>query len=866
MASSARIDELRNKFDENPRRYFAPLANEFRKAGDPEQAIFICEEYLPQQPGHMSGHIVYGQALYELNKHDDARGVFETALSLDPENLIALRHLGDIARLGGDPTTARMWYQRVLEADPRNEEIAQLMLSLLNDSPGANPTSMTPRGTTAVEADASDSAEIQSESIAEPELVVEQSIDPPLPVTPPAPVYEETRRVSPHAPKESDLLDLDDFDLGGVPLSELRAASATPIYQPAQPFDPSQPFDESTASGIAMPEMYDAEEHRGVDETQAVHSESSEAEASLETHSHDVSSPEASPLEAASVDAESDNPDAFEAGFTPYTPAFGASAATSASDEIEKDDDTPIGASSESNSEAFVASFMSTSYTEHSYHDIETETPPADTQSEPDLEAAFESSFEPGLTSAFEAAPEPVVESATDLHLGLTGDGTAETTVGSSDGSSDDAAGSSLDGLETFEAGAFSAAPVASPAIEMEPFFETTPVSDEPPEEFVESALGTSTDATDATDAIGGSELSELDATDAPVYLFESSNYETQEPADGSSADESAIGLDLDASTIEVVSDQAEAAAHVPSAFSDEPTSSTEEFESESFAQTTEVFATETMAQLYLEQGHLESALVIYRKLVEQRPSDEDLAARMDAIEERMAVSADERSLDEAFNDESIDDGASDVVPARSYGGPTIREFLSGLVNRVASNVAQAEPPRDASDEYEVRDEHFDTPVDDFDVVSADAVPRDTPSHTSEATLGGSLDALFAGANADAADAAAADRLAQAFETEETVDAAAAEMSTMPSTPGRSELEGLPAHRAADELSLDHVFKTQGSSRGGSTADGFSFDQFFSEEVSEGVSDPIAESSAPAPQGADDIAQFNAWLNGLKKS
>jgi hypothetical protein len=28
MAGTSRIDELRKKFDENPRRYFAPLANE----------------------------------------------------------------------------------------------------------------------------------------------------------------------------------------------------------------------------------------------------------------------------------------------------------------------------------------------------------------------------------------------------------------------------------------------------------------------------------------------------------------------------------------------------------------------------------------------------------------------------------------------------------------------------------------------------------------------------------------------------------------------------------------------------------------------------------------------------------------------
>src|SRR5213078_2625084 len=130
MGSSARIDELRKKFDENPRLYFAPLANEYRKAGDLEQAIFICQEYLPHQPGHMSGHIVYGQALFEAGRADEARSVFETALTLDPENLIALRHLGDIAQRSGDAAAARSWYQRVLEVDPRNDEIADLIVSL----------------------------------------------------------------------------------------------------------------------------------------------------------------------------------------------------------------------------------------------------------------------------------------------------------------------------------------------------------------------------------------------------------------------------------------------------------------------------------------------------------------------------------------------------------------------------------------------------------------------------------------------------------------------------------------------------------------------------------------------------------------
>jgi len=135
MASTARLDELKKKFDENPRRYFAPLANEHRKSGDLEQAIALCRAHLPQQPAHISGHIVLGQALFEAGQLDESRETFHTALDLDPENLIALRYLGDIARTGGDIPTARSWYQRVLEVDPRNDEIESLIRDL--DAPPA---------------------------------------------------------------------------------------------------------------------------------------------------------------------------------------------------------------------------------------------------------------------------------------------------------------------------------------------------------------------------------------------------------------------------------------------------------------------------------------------------------------------------------------------------------------------------------------------------------------------------------------------------------------------------------------------------------------------------------------------------------
>ncbi|MDO8502373.1 MAG: tetratricopeptide repeat protein [Gemmatimonadaceae bacterium] len=130
MQGSPRIDELRQKFHENPRRYFAPLANEYRKAGDPEQAIAICRAHLAQQPGHMSGHVVYGQALYDADRIDEARVVFEKALSLDPDNAIVLKQLGDIARRHGETAEARHWYGRALDADPHDAETAAYIAEL----------------------------------------------------------------------------------------------------------------------------------------------------------------------------------------------------------------------------------------------------------------------------------------------------------------------------------------------------------------------------------------------------------------------------------------------------------------------------------------------------------------------------------------------------------------------------------------------------------------------------------------------------------------------------------------------------------------------------------------------------------------
>ena len=132
-----RLRELQQKYDENPRRYFAPLANEYRKGGQLKRAIDICRAQLAEMPGHMSGQIVFGQALYESGEFEEARKVFERAIALDPENLIALRSLGDMSLQAGDMGEARTWYTRLLDADPKDTAVIALVTEIDAASDGA---------------------------------------------------------------------------------------------------------------------------------------------------------------------------------------------------------------------------------------------------------------------------------------------------------------------------------------------------------------------------------------------------------------------------------------------------------------------------------------------------------------------------------------------------------------------------------------------------------------------------------------------------------------------------------------------------------------------------------------------------------
>jgi tetratricopeptide (TPR) repeat protein len=240
MAAPNRVEELRKRYHENPRRFFAPLANEYRKTGFPDRAILLCEKHLSEQPDNLNGLVVYGQTLFESGRQADAKRPFEMALGIDPENLIALRHLGDIAKEEGDTEGARKWYERVLEFDRRNEEVLALLDSVGGPTekeppsgPSSAPSIVNVASSVSLSTSGTDAAsEIGMIDLDAPAPVVEAPSAPSAPKPKAAASSEKTVEVTAQAKpaKRGSLMDIA-FDFGEVG----AAAAAAPPPTPAAP-------------------------------------------------------------------------------------------------------------------------------------------------------------------------------------------------------------------------------------------------------------------------------------------------------------------------------------------------------------------------------------------------------------------------------------------------------------------------------------------------------------------------------------------------------------------------------------------------------------------------------------------------------
>lgn len=127
--SPSRIDELRRRVQNDPASIaFAQLAEEYRRAGQTDEAVRICRDGLTRHPGYLSARVTLGRALLDLGELGEARGEFEFVVAEAPENLAAVRGLAEISHREGQTAEALTYYQRALALsrhDPEIEEIVQ---------------------------------------------------------------------------------------------------------------------------------------------------------------------------------------------------------------------------------------------------------------------------------------------------------------------------------------------------------------------------------------------------------------------------------------------------------------------------------------------------------------------------------------------------------------------------------------------------------------------------------------------------------------------------------------------------------------------------------------------------------------------
>lgn len=753
MAASARIEELKKRYEENQRRFFAPLANEYRKAGDLEQAIALCRVHLAEAPNNISGQIVFAQALFDAGTLDESRTAFETAIGLDPENLIALRHLGDIARTNRDFPTARQWYQRVLDADRRNEEVLALMeeLNTLELSP--------PEG--AAEQGDPGAAGGESPADAAPAQAIAQS-----PVS-------SAASLTGGAP-----------NLGSTtPTVEVVARRAPPAAEPT-------PVPAPEPEPVAPPE----------------------------------------PIVAAAPEPAVADDIGFEAP-APEPPAAPSAPDSSFGFDVDLDAASQLPSYADDTTSEFGV--------------VELPVVSAFSEVEPDPAPGHLEPIEMAYDATVEATLEGSAESAGDAPGAVPAEALVE------EQAAEPPAAEMSSVLEYIEEAPAAAVPDAPAGEELLDFELETPAPPAPvPEPAFDSFELTTESESDAGAAAATGE---------------------EEPAPGRRA--SLESFDPIREMPTPIAPMATARKRTPQA-SEPPEPSAEPLPAAPPQPSApqEAFATETMAELYVQQGLRQEAIAVYRQLVAARPDDAGLRARL--AELTGATRKPGGSTARAFFANLAGRRATPNRPAvvadppaprtpTPMPQPVIEAAAIEPVAEVAEPVAEAigapplppdvslielepEPPAVAAAEAAAEPDSVA-----MTASASDDEPASEPASepVSEPAAGGTLDALFGHTSVATPDNGAAQTLAAAF-------------SSKPTPPA-----GRPTRAASDEFSLDRVFRQESStpSKGGLSvprqSKSLRFDQFFTPPA-DGAADAPAK---PPADAGDESEQFQSWLSRLKK-
>lgn len=138
MAYTSEIEKLERRVQENPQgRFFASLADAYRKDGQVPRALEVLKTGLMIHPDYVSARVVLGRCLLDQGDDAGAEAAFTRVTELDGESVIALKALADISERRGDFAASAQWARTLLTVDPGSDE-AREQLTRVEHQAGAS--------------------------------------------------------------------------------------------------------------------------------------------------------------------------------------------------------------------------------------------------------------------------------------------------------------------------------------------------------------------------------------------------------------------------------------------------------------------------------------------------------------------------------------------------------------------------------------------------------------------------------------------------------------------------------------------------------------------------------------------------------
>ena len=118
-------------YKKNPKsKVFVPLSELYRKRGDVDKALKLCQKGLEFHPQLSAGYIAQALVLLDMNKLERASHVLEKTTQISPENILAYKLLGQCYLKLKNPLKTLSAYKMLLFLDPNNKTAQKIVKKL----------------------------------------------------------------------------------------------------------------------------------------------------------------------------------------------------------------------------------------------------------------------------------------------------------------------------------------------------------------------------------------------------------------------------------------------------------------------------------------------------------------------------------------------------------------------------------------------------------------------------------------------------------------------------------------------------------------------------------------------------------------